>query len=82
MVLTPKAAKEVCNIATRKGVFVGIVEGGHWKDPGFQPDMSRRWDSKTKLEQEGNFKRNNELAIENIDEDISDGYTAFLITLI
>lgn len=82
MVLTAKAAKEVCAEATNRGRFIGIVEGGYWHNPGFQPDMSRRWDSKTRLEQEGNFKRNNELAIENIDEDASEGYTAFLITLI
>ena len=82
MKLSPKAAIEVCEEATRRGIFISVIEAGYWHNPGFQPDMHHRWDSKTRLEREGNFKRNNELAIENIDEDTSEGYTAFIITIV
>jgi Colicin-E5 Imm protein len=81
MVLTPKAAKEVCEEATVKGIYIGTIEGGHWMSPGFRPDMHTRWDS-IKFYKDIDVKTNNYRAIENIDEDISEGYTAFLITVI
>lgn len=81
MVLTPKAAKEVCEQATLKGIYIGTIEGGHWRYPGFQPDMNTRWDS-LKFYQDIKIKLNNDTAIENIDTDIAEGYTAVLITLI
>ncbi|MRT56604.1 colicin transporter [Enterobacteriaceae bacterium RIT693] len=81
MKLSPKAAIEVCEEATRRGVFVGIVEAGHWYNPGFQPDMSTRWDS-LKFYKDIDIKLNNDIAIENINGDVTDGYTAFLITVI
>ena len=82
MVLTPKAAKEVCEEATKRGIFIGTVEGGHWRNPGFQPDMTTRWDSMRHYRDDTDLKANNDRAIDNINDDISEGYTAFLITLI
>ncbi len=82
MKLTPKAAKEVCVEATNRKVFIGRIEGGHWMNPGFRPDMNTFWDSKTDLESAGDFKANNELAIQNINDDESEGYNAFIITIV
>jgi len=39
------------------------------------------WDSKSDLVAAGKIKENNDLAIENINEDASEGYNAFLFTL-
>lgn len=81
MKLSPQAAKEVCKEATKRGYFIGIIEGGYWRNPGFQPDMSTRWESIKYHNEHTNHEENNELAIANINEDIDSGHTAFLITL-
>lgn len=81
MALTPKAAIEVCEEATARGVYIGTIEGGHWRNPGFQPDMNTRWDS-LKYYKDIDIKLNNDIAIENINGDVAEGYTAFLITII
>jgi len=60
---------------------VGIVEGGHWRNPGFQPDAHTRWES-MKYYKDTELKKSNDLAIENINDDVADGYTAFLVTLV
>lgn len=82
MKLSPKAAAEVCKEATKRELFVGRIEAGYWRNPGFQPDSSTTWDSKTELESMGDFKQNNDLALENISDDAEEGYTAFLITIL
>ncbi|MCV9880644.1 colicin transporter [Brenneria izbisi] len=61
MVLTPKAAKEVCAEATKRNKFVWIVEGGHWLSPGYRPDSATRWDARPELEKANKIKENNEL---------------------
>ncbi|WP_245956876.1 colicin transporter [Edaphovirga cremea] len=81
MALTPKAAKEVCIEASKREKFVYIVEGGHWMNPGFRPDGSTRWDARQDFEQSGKFKENNDAALKNIEEDVTFGITAFMITL-
>lgn len=82
MKLSPKAATEVCEEATRRGIFIGAIEGGHWLNPGFKPDMNTNWDSLKYYQADANLKTNNDRAIENINDDASEGYTAFIITLI
>lgn len=82
MALSPHAAREICEEATLKGFFVGTVEGGHRHNPGFQPDSNTRWDSLRYYQADADLKANNDRAIENINDDASEGYTAFLITLI
>lgn len=82
MKLSPKAAAEVCEEATRRGIFIGAIEGGHWLNPGFKPDMNTNWDSLKYYQADANLKTNNDRAIENINDDAREGYTAFIITLI
>ena len=81
MALTPNAAIEVCQEASKQKRYVWIVEGGHWLNPGYQPDGSTRWDARSELEKTGDFAKNNQIAVQNIKEDVSMGYNAFMITL-
>lgn len=81
MKLSPKAAIEVCQEATKRNLSVFGVDGGHWFNPGFRPDGSASWSGKTKLLNENKVYKNNQLVIDNIKEDAADGYTAFLVTI-
>ncbi|MEJ5114282.1 colicin transporter [Erwinia billingiae] len=81
MKFTPKGAKELCEEATKRNIFIGRIECGNWSVSGFCPDGNMTWDSKSDLVAAGKIKENNDLAIENINEDASEGYNAFLFTL-
>ncbi len=81
MKLSPKAAIEVCQEATKRKVYILGVDGGHWFSPGFRPDGSASWSGKTTLINQGKLLENNNLAIENIKEDEAAGYTAFIVTI-
>lgn len=81
MYLSPKAAIEVCQEATKRNLWISGIDGGHWLNPGFRPDGSASWSGKTKLFNENKISENNQLAIENIREDAAAGYTAFIVTL-
>ncbi|EPF2596718.1 colicin transporter [Proteus mirabilis] len=81
MKLSPKAAIEVCQEATKRNLWILGVDGGHWLNPGFRPDGSASWSGKTKLFNENKLSENNQLAIENIWDDEAAGYTAFIVTL-
>lgn len=80
MVLTAKAAIEVCQEAEGRHLWILGVDGGHWMNPGFRPDGNTSWSCKNWLVKEGNISENNRLAIENIKSDEAEGYTAFLVT--
>lgn len=82
MKFSAKGAKELCEEATKRNVFISRIEGGHWSDSRFRPDSTTTWDSKSDLEAAGKVKENNDLAIENIDDDASEGFNAFLITIL
>ena len=81
MKLSPKAAVEVCQEATKQKLWVLGVDGGHWFNPGFRPDGEASWFGKTKLFKENKLAENNQLAIDSIKEDSADGYTAFIVTI-
>ncbi|WP_242506202.1 colicin transporter [Pectobacterium zantedeschiae] len=82
MKLSPKAAIEVCQEAAKRNLPIGMIESGHWLNPGFRPDVNTRWDGLDKLTDEGEIKKNNDRAIENINDDVSQGYNAFIITIV
>ncbi|AIA70832.1 colicin immunity protein [Pectobacterium atrosepticum SCRI1043] len=82
MKLSPKAAIEVCQEATKRNLPIGMIEGGHWLNPGFQPDGNTRWDGFDKLTDKSEIKKSNDNAIENINDDSSKGYNAFIITIV
>ncbi|EHT4060975.1 TPA: colicin transporter [Escherichia coli] len=81
MKLSPKAAIEVCNEASEKGLWILGIDGGHWLNPGFRIDSSTSWTYSLPEEYKSKIPENNRLAIENIKDDIVNGYTAFIITL-
>lgn len=81
MVLTAKAAIEVCQEATKRNLWVLGFDGGHWLSPGFRPDGWASWSAKTDLINNNKLAENNQLAIESIQEESVDGYTAFLVTV-
>lgn len=81
MVLTPKAAIEVCQEAIRLNLWILGVDGGYWRNPGFQIDGTTSWSCKTKLREQNKLSENNQLAIDNIKDDAASGYTAFLVTI-
>lgn len=81
MKLSPKAAIEVCNEAAKKGLWILGIDSGHWLNPGFRIDSSASWTYDMPEEYKSKIPENNRLAIENIKDDIENGYTAFIITL-
>ncbi|MFC5579463.1 colicin immunity protein [Lysobacter niabensis] len=45
MVLSPAAAKDVCELAASEGLVIARIEGGNWIEPGvFQPRGDFIWD--------------------------------------
>ncbi|MCW2484844.1 colicin transporter [Candidatus Symbiopectobacterium sp. NZEC127] len=82
MKLSPTAAIEVCEEATKRNLSIGMIEGGHWLNPGFRPDMHTRWDGFDRLTDKNEIQKNNNNAIENIKEDAAKGYDAFIITIV
>lgn len=80
MKLTPNAAKEVCRLCTEKGIVVGRVEGGIWHYPGFEARLDSIWDGENYTTDVDIIKKNNLLAIENIDEEMA-VHDAFIITI-
>lgn len=74
--LTADAASAVCASATRYGRLVWRIEGGIWRNPGFEARLDAIWDSKPDL----TIGSNNRLAIRMIADD-NEGCDAFVITL-
>ncbi|WP_405471101.1 colicin transporter (plasmid) [Morganella morganii] len=81
MVLTPKAAIEVCQEAAKRNLWILGIDGGHWLNPGFRPDGSTSWTYNKPNDYKPKLTENNKLAIDNIKEDAANGYTAFLVTI-
>lgn len=80
MILMPETAKEVCRLCTEKGIVVGRVEGGIWHYPGFEARLDSIWDGENYTTDVDIIKKNNLLAIENIDEEMA-VHDAFIITI-
>ncbi|HBL7241182.1 colicin transporter [Serratia liquefaciens] len=81
MVLTPKAAIEVCREAEKRKLWISGIDGGHWMNPGFRIDGFTSWTYSRPNDYQSKLSENSKMAIENIKSDAADGYTAFLVTI-
>lgn len=81
MYLSPKAAIEVCQEATKRNLWILSIDGGHWLNPGFRPDGETSWTYNNPDDYKSKIYNNGQLAIENIKDDSASGYTAFIVTL-
>jgi len=82
MKLTPDAAADVCRSAAARGLAVLIVEGGIWRDPGFEPRVDCIWNSCIKLlsSREGMILLNKE-ACEFVEDSARRGHSAFILSV-
>lgn len=81
MKLSPKAAIEVCQEATKRNLWILGIDGGHWLNPGFRPDGETSWTYNKPDDYQSKIYNNSKLAIENIKDDSAAGYNAFIVTL-
>jgi hypothetical protein len=68
MRLARETAKDVIAMCTDKRLFVGIVEGGIWQNPGFMSQLDAIWHSRLELPDDMDLiAQSNREAIEFID---------------
>jgi hypothetical protein len=79
MFLTPDAASQVCRACTTRDELVFRVEGGIWREPGFEARLDCIWDGLEPPIDRVSAERNNQAAAEFI-QNQSVAHTAFVVS--
>lgn len=79
MLLTRKAAIDVCRMAATRGFLVFRWEGGIWHSPGFEARLDAIWDGLSPPVDLETAKRNNERAAKMIEAEPAN-YDTFIIS--
>jgi len=81
MKLTPEAAIEVCERAAKRGLLVSRIEGGIWRNPGFEARIDCIWDGAEPPLDAKAAHANNLTAIEFIRSELPE-HDTFIITML
>jgi len=80
MYLTKLAAIDVCESAAKKELCIYMIEGGYWKEPGFQSNLGAIWSCEEQVIDIEDTNQKAIIFINNINE--SEGVDTFILTFV